>query len=51
MPSPPRFDGPCANRKSLSGKCGSQAPTRLLIYCQDYRCAHSVTVDAQPVAG
>jgi hypothetical protein len=32
---------------SLSGKCGSPGPTRLLVYCADYRCVHSVVIDAR----
>ena len=29
--------------KITLGEMRSSGPTRLLIYCQDYRCAHSVT--------
>jgi hypothetical protein len=32
-------------QKITLGKMRS-GPTRLLIYCQDYRCAHSVAIDA-----
>ena len=39
--------GTCsAHRKSLSGKCGNRGPTRLIVYCGDYKCAHSVIIDA-----
>ena len=39
-----------ANRKSLLGKCDCRAArTRLLVYCGDYKCAHSVVVN--PTAG
>jgi len=30
---------------SNSPKCGRPAPTRVLIYCSDYRCSHSVVMD------
>lgn len=34
-------------RKITLGECGSPAlPTRLLVYCRDYRCSHSITIDA-----
>jgi hypothetical protein len=33
-------------QKIILGKMRQSGPTRLLIYCQDYRCAHSVTIDA-----
>jgi hypothetical protein len=29
---------------SNSPKCGRPAPTRVLIYCSDYRCSHSVVM-------
>jgi hypothetical protein len=36
-------------QKITLGKCGRPArPRRRLIYCADYRCAHSVTIDAAP---
>ena len=33
-------------QKITVGEMRSSGPHRLLIYCQDYRCAHSVVVDA-----
>ena len=39
--------GACSeHRKSLSGKCGQSGPARLIVYCSDYKCAHSVVIDA-----
>ena len=33
-------------QKITLGEMRESGPTRLLIYCQDYRCTHSVTIDA-----
>jgi hypothetical protein len=33
-------------QKITLGEMRQSGPTRLLIYCQDYRCSHSVTIDA-----
>jgi hypothetical protein len=33
-------------QKITLGEMRESGPTRLLIYCQDYRCSHSVTIDA-----
>jgi hypothetical protein len=33
-------------QKITIGEMRASGPSRLLIYCQDYRCAHSVTIDA-----
>jgi len=33
-------------QKISLGEMRQSGPTRLLIYCQDYRCSHSVTIDA-----
>ena len=33
---------------SNSPKCGRPAPTRVLIYCSDYRCSHSLVMDGGP---
>ena len=33
-------------QKITVGEMRESGPTRLLVYCQDYRCAHSVTIDA-----
>ena len=32
---------------SNSPKCGRPAPTRVLIYCSDYSCSHSVVMDSK----
>jgi hypothetical protein len=32
---------------SNSLKCGRPTPTRVLIYCSDYRCSHSVVMDGK----
>jgi hypothetical protein len=32
--------------KITLGEMGESGPTRLLVYCADYKCAHSVVVDA-----
>jgi hypothetical protein len=33
-------------QKITIGKMRESGPTRLLVYCGDYRCAHSVVIDA-----
>jgi hypothetical protein len=33
-------------QKITLGEMRHSGPRRLLVYCQDYRCAHSVTIDA-----
>jgi len=33
-------------QKITLGEMRSSGPRRLLVYCADYRCAHSVTIDA-----
>jgi hypothetical protein len=33
-------------QKITIGEMRASGPSRLLIYCQNYRCAHSVTIDA-----
>jgi hypothetical protein len=32
--------------KIILGEMRESGPTRLLVYCQNYRCAHSATIDA-----
>jgi hypothetical protein len=52
MPACPRFMAytpmarPMREQKITLGEMRASGPSRLLIYCQDYRCAHSVTIDA-----
>jgi hypothetical protein len=33
-------------QKITLGEMRESGPTRLLVYCADYRCAHSVVIDA-----
>ena len=35
-------------QKITLGEMRKSGPGRLLVYCGDYRCAHSVTIDATP---
>jgi hypothetical protein len=41
-----RHDCDMRELKITLGEMRASGPTRLLIYCQDYRCSHSVTIDA-----
>jgi hypothetical protein len=33
-------------QKIILGEMRASGPSRLLIYCADYRCSHSVVIDA-----
>ncbi|WMT78820.1 hypothetical protein [Bradyrhizobium sp. Ash2021] len=35
-------------QKITLGEMRSSGPHRLLVYCSDYKCAHSVMIDAAP---
>jgi hypothetical protein len=35
-------------QKITLGEMRQSGPIRLLVYCGDYRCAHSITIDATP---
>ena len=35
-------------QKITLGEMRTSGPTRLLVYCGDYKCAHSVAIDAAP---
>jgi hypothetical protein len=35
-------------QKIAVGEMRASGPRRLLVYCGDYKCAHSVTIDAAP---
>jgi hypothetical protein len=51
----PRFDRPCSNGPELGtreqkitlGEMRASGHRRLLVYCGDYRCAHSLVIDAR----
>jgi hypothetical protein len=34
-------------QKITIGEMRSSGPTRLIIYCGDYKCAHSIVIDAE----
>jgi hypothetical protein len=52
MPACPRFMAytpmarPMREQKITLGEMRASGPSRLLIYCADYRCSHSVVIDA-----
>jgi hypothetical protein len=49
LAEPARFKGACPParpQKITLGEMRLSGPTRLLVYCQDYRCTHWVTIDA-----
>ena len=46
---PRRFDGPLMvvrQQKITLGEMRSSGPRRLLIYCADYHCSHSIAISA-----
>jgi hypothetical protein len=55
LPTPacPRFDvlqwrGPGMREQKITlGEMRASGPTRLLVYCGDYKCAHSLPIDAR----
>jgi hypothetical protein len=42
----PRFNVPTRTQKIILGEMRSSGPRRLLVYCADYLCSHSVVIDA-----
>lgn len=48
MPPLPRFSSAMQRQQKITlGEMRSSGPTRLLVYCGDYKCAHSVIISAE----
>jgi hypothetical protein len=47
MPPLPRFNSGMQRQQKITLGESGNGPRRLLVYCGDYQCAHSVTISAE----